>query len=166
MYASNAVTHMLSGKAVQRALPGLFLVDSALNTMLVSKEFNVKPLCLRNKAEHKHANELSELQITSKPENPTPFISESLPTELDEISKLVEDLLSDKITVPDICQSEVLARVLQRLEKAKQSMQNLRTANLWLQFMKMMEILRKFLKGERMGIWNYIFRLCMKFFLI
>ncbi len=37
VYASNAVTHMLSGKAVQRALRGLFLVDSALNTMLVSK---------------------------------------------------------------------------------------------------------------------------------
>ncbi len=74
VYASNAVTHILSGKAVQRALRGLLLVDSALNTMLVSKEFNVKPLCLRNKAEHKHANELSaeQLQIISKPENPTP----------------------------------------------------------------------------------------------
>ena len=30
-------------------------------------------------------------------------------------------------------------------------MENSRTANLWLQFMK---ILRKFIKGERLGIWK------------
>ena len=38
-------------------------------------------------------------------------------------------------------------------EVKKQSIQASRTAKLWLQFMKMMDILRMFLKGEWMGIW-------------
>ena len=46
IYANNAVTHMLTGKAFQRALKGLFLVDSALSTMIVSDEFNVKAPCI------------------------------------------------------------------------------------------------------------------------
>ena len=45
IYANNAFTHMLTGKALQRALKGLFLVDSALSTMIVSDEFNVKAPC-------------------------------------------------------------------------------------------------------------------------
>ena len=39
LYASNVVSHILSGKAVERAVRGHFLVDSALNAMLVSKAF-------------------------------------------------------------------------------------------------------------------------------
>ena len=41
VYAKNAVMHMLSGKAVSRAIRGHFLVDGALNAMLASKTFNV-----------------------------------------------------------------------------------------------------------------------------
>ena len=46
IYANNAVTHMLTGKTVQRAFRGLILVDSALSAMLVSDEFNVKAPCI------------------------------------------------------------------------------------------------------------------------
>ena len=41
LYASNAVTHILSGKAVERAIRGHFLIDAALNAMLISKAFDV-----------------------------------------------------------------------------------------------------------------------------
>ncbi|VDI43281.1 Hypothetical predicted protein [Mytilus galloprovincialis] len=40
IYAPNAVTHMLSGKAVARAIRGHMLVDTALHSLLVSKIFN------------------------------------------------------------------------------------------------------------------------------
>ena len=46
IYANNAVTHMLTGKAVQRAFRGLLLVHSALSGMIVSDEFNVKAPCI------------------------------------------------------------------------------------------------------------------------
>ena len=42
VYASNAVTKMLEGKAVSRAIRGHFLVDGALNTLLAAKTFEVK----------------------------------------------------------------------------------------------------------------------------
>lgn len=41
IYAKNAVVHMLSGKAVARAIRGHFLVDSALIAMLFCKSFGV-----------------------------------------------------------------------------------------------------------------------------
>jgi hypothetical protein len=39
VYAANTVTHMLTGKAYDRAFRGHLLVDAALNTMLASKLF-------------------------------------------------------------------------------------------------------------------------------
>ena len=38
IYANNAVTHMLTGKTVQRAFGGLLQVDSSLSAMVVSDE--------------------------------------------------------------------------------------------------------------------------------
>ena len=41
VYADNAVSHMLSGKAIAWAIRGHFLVDAALNALLVSDAFNI-----------------------------------------------------------------------------------------------------------------------------
>ena len=46
IYANNAVTHMLTGKAVQREFRGLLQVDSSLSAMIVSDEFNVQAPCI------------------------------------------------------------------------------------------------------------------------
>ena len=47
VYASNTVNHMLSGKAVSRALRGHLLVDAALHTILLVDAYNV-PLPLED----------------------------------------------------------------------------------------------------------------------
>ena len=44
IYAPNAVTHILSGKAVSRAVRGHFIVDSALNVLVLPKAFGLKNL--------------------------------------------------------------------------------------------------------------------------
>ena len=41
IYAPDAVSHMLSGKAVARAMRGHFLVDSVLNALLASSTFDI-----------------------------------------------------------------------------------------------------------------------------
>ena len=41
VYAGNAVVHMLSGKAISRAVRGHFLVDAALNSMLLSSVLGI-----------------------------------------------------------------------------------------------------------------------------
>ena len=40
VYSANTVTHILSGKAVARAVRGHLLVDSALSAMVAAKTFN------------------------------------------------------------------------------------------------------------------------------
>ena len=56
------------------------------------------------------------------------------------------------MNVEEACMSQELTRRKARCQK-KQSIQASRTAKLWPQFMKMMDIWRMFLKRERMGIW-------------
>ena len=41
VYAKNVVPHILSGKALARAIRGHFLVDAAQNAMLVSDTFSL-----------------------------------------------------------------------------------------------------------------------------
>ena len=55
VYAKKAVIHMLSGKAVSRAIRGHFLVDGALNAMLASKTFNV-PLPVKSTVNANYKN--------------------------------------------------------------------------------------------------------------
>ncbi len=41
IYASNAVVHMLSGKAISQAVRGHFIVDAALNTLVLAHAFRI-----------------------------------------------------------------------------------------------------------------------------
>ena len=41
IYAFNAVVHMLNGKAIVRAVRGHFIVDAALNALILASTFNV-----------------------------------------------------------------------------------------------------------------------------
>ena len=41
VYASNSVTHMLSGNSLSRAVWGHLLLDAALNTILIANAYNV-----------------------------------------------------------------------------------------------------------------------------
>ena len=39
IYAKNTIPHMMSGKAISRAIRGHLIVDYALNTMLIAKAY-------------------------------------------------------------------------------------------------------------------------------
>jgi len=45
IYAPNAIIHMLSGKAIARALRVHCIIDAALNTLMLRKVFNVPLPC-------------------------------------------------------------------------------------------------------------------------
>ena len=66
---------------------------------------------------------------------------------------MFDEVLTGKVTFEEACMSQELSRRIERLDVKKQPSQASRTAKLWLHFMKMVDILRMFLKGERMGIW-------------
>ncbi len=46
VYAKNSICHMLSGKAINRVIPGHLLVDAALNTILIADSYNVHVPCI------------------------------------------------------------------------------------------------------------------------
>ena len=67
VYASNTVNHMLSGKAVSRALHGHLLVHAALHTILLADTYNV-PLSLEddsNKPEEETTSKRSYDDVNS-----------------------------------------------------------------------------------------------------
>ena len=148
---------MLTGKAVQRAFRGLLLVDSALSAMIVSDELKVKAPCLAP------AQDITEMAAESSTALPDSIVHEAETTrpgetvdttltDLEAVVNLHDEVLTGKVTVGEACMSQELMRIIERLDVKKQSIQASRTAKLWLQFMKMMDILRMFLKGEWMGI--------------
>ena len=72
--------------------------------------------------------------------------------DLEAVGNLHNKVLTGKVTIEEACMPQELMRIIERFDDKKQSIQALCAAKLWLQFMKMMDILRMFLKGERMGI--------------
>jgi hypothetical protein len=124
IYANNTVTHMLTGKAVQRAVRGLFLVDAALNATLVSEEFHVKPACTipcQNQPDmevevDKNLNPPEQL-IQHSQEEPSSSQTgrDSVLPDLEAVVKLHDDLLAGKTTVDKACSSEPLRRMVEKL---------------------------------------------------
>jgi len=72
IYATNAVEHMLTGKALSRTVRGHMLVDSALNMMLTSHVFNISLPRTEQSNETETSNERQEedheeLTVESEP---------------------------------------------------------------------------------------------------
>ena len=124
IYADNAVTHMLTGIAIQRAFRGLILVDSALSAMLVSDEFNVKAPCIAP------AQDITEMEDESSTALPDQIVheaetirsgdtGETTPTDLEAVGNLFDEVLTGKVTVEEVCVSQELTRIIERLEVKK-----------------------------------------------
>ena len=76
--------------------------------------------------------------------------------ELSDLSiarELYAELMSDKLSVDDVCSSHTLQKLHHTVVEHREKM-TFRTAQLWLQYMDMVDILRKFIKVERTGNWN------------
>ena len=58
------------------------------------------------------------------------------------------------ISATEASSSPILENIQSTLNKSVISLHNCRTAKLWLQYMEMINILREFIKGERMGNWE------------
>ena len=71
-------------------------------------------------------------------------------TDLEAVGNLHDEVLNGKVTVEEASMPQELMRIIVKCQK--QSIQASRAAKLWLQFTKMMDILRMFHKGKRIGI--------------
>ena len=127
--------------------------------MIVSDEFQVKAPCI---APAQDITEMEDVSSTALPDQisheaettRSGDTGDTTPTDLEAVGNLFDDVLTGNVTVEEACMSQELTRIIEWFDVKKQSIQAPRKAKLWLQFMNMMDILRMFLKGERMGIWT------------
>ena len=152
VFTGNALRHMLTGKAISRAVRGHMLVDVALKTILVAKAYHI-PLPT------KETNEPKRDTASTDPENDDVETDQQKQGTVDVTSAITEanDLydraMLSTLYVEDVCSAGVLVRIKGKLDDLKQTMTT-RTAMLWLQYLDIVSILQRFIKAERMANWK------------
>jgi len=151
IYAPNAVVHMLSGKAIARAVRGHFIVDAALNALILHCGLNAPLPC--QPMSHSSDNE-ADVEAPTKNQD------------VDEALALYEKLMGGEISADEVCSSSVLERIKNSLKNHSESLKkSSRTSALWVQYINMIDILCKFIRAERTGNWSCICRLFKTCFL-
>ena len=154
-YASNTVSHMLTGKAVARAVRGHLLVDDALNTTITPDTYmyNV-PVTTKQEADYSEAVGVQHIPERSDDETHD-LDTDTITTDLTAAAELYDRAVSCTcaFSVEEVCSSEALVRRQSKVNGKKETMTG-RTATLWLQYLEMVDILRRFLKAERTGNWR------------
>ena len=176
VYASNTVTHILTGKAYERAVRG-HLVASALNTVLAATCFGIPLPSSASTSEQPAGNqdkdasgggEQNELDdnvleddegsLIGQPQQMHRSSSSSkrkaIDQDLKEITKLYDDLMSLNKPVEDVMASDSLCRMSTRVQTHKESLNTFPTARLWVQYLDMIDIVCRFLRSERIGNWK------------
>ena len=146
IYASNAVDNILTGKAISCAVRGHVLVDAAVNAMLIAMAYD-SPLPGTDALDIPHDG-------TQGATNDPPASTAVSNGDLKEAASLFDNLMSSDKTIEEVCSADVLCRIRHMIERQKEALKQSRTACLWLQYMDMMDILRRFTKAERTGNWD------------
>ena len=170
IYSTNTVTHKLSGKAYERAFRRHILVDAALNTLLVNKLFgSLTDTTLHGGGEPSTHAEDEETETHCCRDLPHVDIvndeavnkltdTGDASVDLGDVQKLYNALTSGEISVESVASTDVLRAVELAMSKEKGSMKDLRTTQLWLQYMDMIDILRNFIRSERIEDWTLHFQ--------
>lgn len=133
VYAPNSVIQMLSGKSVQRAVRGHFLVDTALNSIIITKTAE---------------NILPETNWSSM---------------VTEAANLYDELISFNITSEDLHSNTLLSSIGEKFSKIQSKLKiGSRTAKLWIQYMDMVDLLRDHIRSERTGNFKLFLSVCQR----
>ena len=162
VYAENAVTHMLTGKAVQRAVQGHLLVDATLNALILAQAYDMS-LTAEDKEIENESDILAD-NVPSHAASETVLMDDNegiiIPEkacenlEIDEMKHDLERVLSEELSAEEACKSRSIETVKKRINEVKSTVMKSRTGKLWLQYMEMIDILRTFIKAERTGEWE------------
>ncbi len=154
IYASNVVSHMLSGKAVERAIRGHFLVDATLNTMLVSKAFHIYMSAINQPHELKSSEQTSSTEQPHRSthnDNGPQHNEEGQPGTcepeadlqkqqlLEQLAGMYDDVTAGSLPITDLQTSPQIQQFSDSLLAVKNSLQTSKNSKLWLQYMNMME---------------------------
>eukprot|EP00794_Sanderia_malayensis_P017156 gene17156-18878_t len=162
IYAPNAVEHMLSGKAVARALRGHLIVDASLNALLYSAALDVKVPYLKCSdmvsMEKEEIEPGSEIQVADENILVDETAQESRTGNdalVNSSETLYKELVGEEKTVEEVSGSDILNNILTKVfEERKKCQAESRTAALWLQYLDMLDIVHAFMKAESTGNWE------------
>ena len=122
-----AVGHMLAGKAYSRAVRRHLLLDSALHVMLMEGLIN---------GDSDECNALSQANV-------------------DALRQLYDGAMDETYNLQELEPPQCLVQLGNSLEDLKVALSaNSRTAKLWLQYMKHVQMLKAFLRAERTSNWQ------------
>jgi len=148
VYAPNAVTHMMSGKAVARAVRGHFLLDTALHAMLMTEIFHTDMLVVP-----RQANLDEQVDVTTESSDQVNASTNEDNELLGKLSSLYKQLEEKTLSAEDISHSETLQTVTNRIKETEAKLAKNREALLWIQYMQMIAILQNFVRAEHTGDW-------------
>ena len=151
VYAPNTTGHMLSGKAVSRAVRGHLLISQALNSILLHKD-----------GHDEHETEMMDSiprDTNNTFQEDYEFVksgvdNDSTGADFNSVEAVLDKLIAGEMSVDDLKENDTFTKIKQRYELTKASLQKFRTARLWLQYLEMTDILKKFIAAERMGDWT------------
>ena len=161
VYANNTVGHMLSGKAISRALRGHILVSGALNVMLTSVVFGTPLPDTQQVIEQKEDattapdHQSNQSDLPEPDENPgtrpTDNTSQTqlAPDILTGADKLYDDLMAGTLSLATLQDAYIVEAIAQQPVHGKNARRDKRTAKLWLQYLEMVEILLSFINSDR-----------------
>ena len=153
IYAPNAVVHMLSGKAIARAVHTHLIVDAALIALMLRSVLNA-PLPCQPEISDSNENEDPDFAetVARPPDEQCAGVGKNL--DLGEAHTLYETLMARDMCAEKVCMSNVLKRIKDNLQKHSESVKmTSRTSALWVQYMNMIDILRKYNRAECTGNW-------------
>ena len=163
VYAENTVPHMLSGKAIARAIRAHTLVELALHALIAADIFEINrpdnnAVDVNDEDSIDQANarhnrdERSDAIITLDINEQAAHVHAN--TVAEEAMKLFDNLMKHEVDLADVESDENVKIIVQLLEtKLEDISKKNRTSKLWIQYIKMLGILRKFVKAERTGNW-------------
>ena len=130
IYAPKAVEQIMSENAISRAVRAHLLLDAVLNGLLLSKSM-----------------ELSK--TTPNYQTRTPCTNSDLKaaeSHYDELMAMTKD-------VEEVADDEAIARIQAIRDGHVETLAKDPTASLWIKYLDMIQILRKFIRAKRMGNW-------------
>ena len=108
VYAGNTVSHMMTGKAVLRAVRGHLLVDAAINTILVADSYNV-PVPTKDTLDEPLDQDEMEVVDLETDDVGTPDVTPDIVmNDLTAAGTLYDGAMSYALSVEDVCSAEVL----------------------------------------------------------
>jgi hypothetical protein len=159
VFADTTVPHMLNGKALSRAIRGHMLTETALTALIVSMTFDIDIPRLGKEPESRQQTEETEL-TSSDAENVEPYDdSEDIHRNkerksLENAMEVLDNLMNKTADLDEAVKCKEVNHVVHTLETAIESLKQYRTAKLWIQYLDMLDILKQFIRAERIGDWK------------